>query len=674
VSKEKETNKPKEEILGQISDQAISSMMEENRVFPPPKEFSKNAAVKSMDDYKSLYNDSIKNPDKFWGKMAEQLEWFKKWDKYEIADFKDNPEVRHFVGGKINVAYNCLDRHLTTARKNKAALIWQGEPDSDVRTFTYQQLHYEVCKFANVLKKMGIKKGDTVSIYLPMIPELAIAMLACVRIGAIHSVVFGGFSAEALRDRILDCKSSLLITADGYWRSGKQIQSKAGADSAVAVCPTIKNVICVKRLGIEVKMQAGKEFWWHELMAAPDIHGTCEAEQMDADAPLFVLYTSGSTGKPKGVLHTQAGYLLHVMMSMKWLFDIKDEDVYMCTADVGWITGHSYIVYGPLAAGATSLMYESVPTYPAADRFWQIVEKFKVNVFYTAPTVIRSLMREGEELPNRRDLSSLRLLGSVGEPINPEAWMWYYRVIGKNKCPIVDTWWQTETGGILISPFPGAMPIKPGSATLPFPGVEPIILDENGKEVGANEGGWICIKKPWPGMMRTIWGDAARFKETYFSKFPGYYCTGDGARKDKDGYYWFMGRIDDVIKVSGHRIGTAEVESSLVSHPKVSEAAVVPMPHALKGEGIYAYVTLKTGQTPSVELEAELKAHVRKVIGPIATPDVIQFADGLPKTRSGKIMRRILTKIAAGNTDNLGDTSTLADPTVVQTLLAGKKK
>ena len=673
MSKEKETNKRKEEILGQISDQAITSMMEETRVFPPPKEFSKNAAVKSMAEYQSLYNDSIKNPDKFWGKMAEQLEWYKKWDKYEVYDFKDNPEVRHFIGGKINVAVNCLDRHLKTARKNKAALIWQGEPENDVRTFTYQELQYEVCKFANVLKKLGVKKGTTVSIYLPMIPELAISMLACARIGAIHSVVFGGFSAEALRDRIQDCKSSLLITADGYWRSGKQIKSKDGADTAVAACPTIKNVIAVKRLGIDVKMQPGKEFWWHDLMAAPDITGVCEPEQMDADDTLFVLYTSGSTGKPKGVQHTQAGYLLHTMMTMKWLFDIKDEDVYMCTADVGWITGHSYIVYGPLAAGATSLMYESVPTYPAADRFWQIVEKFKVNVFYTAPTVIRSLMREGEELVNKRDLSSLRLLGSVGEPINPEAWMWYYRVIGKEKCPIVDTWWQTETGGILISPFPGAMPIKPGSATLPFPGVEPVIFDENGHEVGENEGGWLCIKKPWPGMMRTIWGDAHRFKETYFSKFPGYYCTGDGARRDKDGYLWLMGRIDDVIKVSGHRIGTAEVESSLVSHPKVAEAAVVPMPHSLKGEGIYAYVTLKTGEKPSVELEAELKAHVRKVIGPIATPDVIQFADGLPKTRSGKIMRRILVKIAAGNTD-MGDTSTLADPAVVQTLIAGKKK
>jgi acetyl-CoA synthetase len=671
--KDKKETGNKEGVLGQISDQAITSMMEENRVFQPPKEFSKNAAIKSMAEYKALYEESLKNPDKFWGKMAEELDWYKKWDKYEIADFKDKPEIRHFVGGKINVAYNCLDRHLKTARKNKAALIWQGEPENDVRTFTYQQLHYEVCKFANVLKKLGIKKGDTVSIYLPMIPELAISMLACVRIGAIHSVVFGGFSAEALRDRILDCKSKLLITADGYWRSGKQIQSKAGADNAVTACPTIKNVIIVKRLGIDINMQAGRDAWWQELMAAPDITANCEPEQMDADEPLFVLYTSGSTGKPKGVLHTSAGYLLHCYLSMRWIFDIKDEDVYMCTADVGWITGHSYIVYGPFSAGVTSLMYESVPTYPASDRFWQIVEKFKVNVFYTAPTVIRALMREGEELPNKRDLSSLRLLGSVGEPINPEAWMWYYRVIGKEKCPIVDTWWQTETGGILITPFPGAMAIKPGSASLPFPGVEPVIFTEDGKPVGANEGGWLCIKKPWPGMMRTIWGDAARFKETYFTKFPGYYCTGDGARKDKDGYYWLMGRIDDVIKVSGHRIGTAEVESALVSHPKVAESAVVPMPHSLKGEGIYAYVTLKMGEKPSPELEAELKAHVRKVIGPIATPDVIQFADGLPKTRSGKIMRRILVKIAAGSTDNLGDTSTLADPSVVQTLLAGKK-
>ncbi len=673
ISKENKSQ-PKKEILGQISNQAITSMMEENRVFPAPKEFTQNAAVKSMEEYKKLYDESIKNPDKFWGKMAECLDWYKKWDKYEVYDFKDKPEVRHFVGGKINVSYNCLDRHLKTSRKNKAAIIWQGEPDEDVRIYSYQQLHREVCKFANVLKKLGIKKGDTVSIYLPMIPELVISMLACARIGAIHSIVFGGFSAEALSDRILDCKSKLLVSADGYWRNGKQIKSKDGADIAVAVCPTIKDVIVVKRLGIDINMKEGRDHWWHDEMKAKDITAKCEPEQMDADEALFILYTSGSTGKPKGVLHTQAGYLLHCYLSMKWVFDTKDEDTYWCTADIGWITGHSYIVYGPLSFGATSLMFEGVPTYPAADRFWQIVEKFKVNVFYTAPTVIRALMRDGEELPNKHDLSSLRLLGSVGEPINPEAWMWYYRVIGKEKCPIVDTWWQTETGGILITPLPGAMPIKPGSANLPFPGVEPIILNENGTEISDHEGGWLCIKKPWPGMMRTIYGDAARFKKTYFSKFPGYYCTGDGARKDKDGYYWLMGRIDDVINVSGHRIGSAEVESALVSHTKVAEAAVVPMPHALKGEGIYAYVTLKTGENPSPELKTELSNHVRQKIGPIATPDIIQFADGLPKTRSGKIMRRILVKIAAGNMDNLGDTSTLADPSVIDTLLKGKKK
>jgi acetyl-CoA synthetase len=663
-----------EEILGQISGKEIASMMAENRVFTPSKEFSQSAALRSLEEYKALYNWSIKDPEGFWGKMAEQLDWYKKWDKFVEYDFKNKPEVRYFIGGKINVSYNCLDRHLNTWRKNKAALIWQGEPDGDTKVYTYQQLYHEVCKFANVLKKLGIKKGDSVAIYLPMIPELAIAMLACARIGAIHSVVFGGFSADALRDRILDGKSKTLITADGYWRSSKQIGSKGNADTALKSCPDVSNVIVVKRLGIEILMQAGRDHWWHELMNAAGLSAECEPEQMDADSPLFVLYTSGSTGKPKGVVHTQAGYLLHCYQSMKWIFDIKDEDTYWCTADVGWVTGHSYIVYGPLSIGAASLMFESVPTYPGPDRFWQIVEKFGVNVFYTAPTVIRALMREGEEWPNKHDLSSLRLLGSVGEPINPEAWMWYHRVIGKEKCPIVDTWWQTETGGILITPLPGAIPTKPGSATVPFPGIEPVILRENGTEAGINEGGWLCIKKPWPGMMRTIWGDAARFKETYFSKFPGYYNTGDGARKDPDGYYWLMGRIDDVINVSGHRIGTAEVESSLVSHPKVAEAAVVGMPHSLKGQGIYAYVTLKTGVVVTPELDKELKNHVRQQIGPIATPDVIQLADGLPKTRSGKIMRRILVKIAAGNTDNLGDISTLADPSVVQTLLAGKKK
>ena len=669
-----ESSAPETDLLSQVSSKEIASMMAENRVFSPPKEFSDTAALRSLEEYRALYNWSIKDPEGFWGHMAEQLDWYKKWDKFLEYDFKDKPEIRYFVGGKINVSYNCLDRHLNTWRKNKAAIIWQGEPDDDTEVYTYQQLHHEVCKFANVLKKHGVKKGDTVSIYLPMIPELAISMLACVRIGAVHSVVFGGFSAEALRDRILDCKSKILITADGYYRSSKNIRSKDNADTALKECPDVSDVIVVKRLGIDVPIQEGRDYWWHDEMNAGDISGECPPVQMNADDPLFILYTSGSTGKPKGVLHTQAGYLLHCYQSMKWIFDIKEEDTYWCTADVGWVTGHSYIVYGPLAIGAASLMFESVPTYPEPDRFWQIVEKFGVNVFYTAPTVIRALMRDGEDWPNKHDLSSLRLLGSVGEPINPEAWMWFHRVIGKEKCPIVDTWWQTETGGILITPLPGAIPTKPGSATMPFPGVEPIILRENGTEAGVNEGGWLCIKKPWPGIMRTIYGDPQRFKETYFSKFPGYYCTGDGARRDKDGYYWLMGRIDDVINVSGHRIGTAEVESSLVSHPKVAEAAVVGMPHQLKGQGIYAYVTLKTGVEVTPEMEKEMKTHVRQQIGPIATPDVIQFADGLPKTRSGKIMRRILVKIAAGDSENLGDTSTLADPSVVNTLLAGRKQ
>jgi acetyl-CoA synthetase len=674
VATEKKNNgHNEEELLSQISGKEIASMMAENRVFTPPKEFSDVAALRSLEEYRALYNWSIKDPEGFWGHMADQLDWFKKWDKFLEYDFTDKPEIRYFKGGKINVSYNCLDRHLNTWRKNKAAIIWQGEPDEDTEIYTYQQLYHEVCKFANVLKKHGIKKGDTVSIYLPMIPELAIAMLACVRIGAIHSVVFGGFSAEALRDRILDCNSKLLVTADGYYRSSKNIMSKGNADTALKQCPGVTNVIVVKRLGIDVPMVEGRDCWWHEEINAGDISAECLPEQMNADDPLFILYTSGSTGKPKGVLHTQAGYLLHCYQSMKWIFDIKEEDTYWCTADVGWVTGHSYIVYGPLAIGAASLMFESVPTYPGPDRFWQIVEKFGVNVFYTAPTVIRALMREGEEWPNKHDLSSLRLLGSVGEPINPEAWMWYHRVIGKERCPIVDTWWQTETGGILITPLPGAIPTKPGSATMPFPGVDPVILREDGTEADVNEGGWLCIRKPWPGIMRTIYGDPQRFKETYFSKFPGYYCTGDGARRDEDGYYWLMGRIDDVINVSGHRIGTAEVESSLVSHEKVAEAAVVGMPHQLKGQGIYAYVTLKSGVEVTPDLEKEMKTHVRQQIGPIATPDVIQFADGLPKTRSGKIMRRILVKIAAGDAENLGDTSTLADPSVVDTLLAGRK-
>ncbi|MBM3148557.1 MAG: acetate--CoA ligase [Chloroflexi bacterium] len=650
----------------------ISSMMAERRVFKPPKELAQQAFIKSLDEYKKIHKRSIEEPEGFWAEMAEQLDWYKKWDKVLVADFA-NAKHEWFIGGKLNVSYNCLDRHLETWRKNKAALIWEGDI-GDSKTLTYQEVHYHVCKFANVLKKHGVRKGDRVTIYLPMIPELPIAMLACARIGAIHSVVFGGFSADALRDRMIDCESTVLICADGYYRGGKVIRSKDNADQALESCPKVKDVIVVKRANIDVPMKAGRDYWWNVEMAPEDIKAVCEPEKMDSDDPLFILYTSGSTGKPKGVLHTTAGYLLYVYQTYKWIFDVKEEDTFWCTADIGWVTGHSYIVYGPLSYGATSLMFEGIPTYPHPDRFWDIVEKYRVNIFYTAPTALRALMREGEEWPNKHDLSSLRILGSVGEPINPEAWMWYYNVIGKSKCPIVDTWWQTETGGALISPLPGAIPLKPGSATVPFPGIELAILREDGTPANANEGGHLVIKKPWPGLMRRVYGDPARFKNTYFLKFPGVYTSGDGARMDEDGYYWLMGRIDDVINVSGHRIGTAEVESALVSHEKVAEAAVVGMPHDIKGQGIYAFVTLKAGVENSEALKKELIAHVRKEIGPIATPDEIQFADNLPKTRSGKIMRRILTKIAAGDITNLGDTTTLADPSVVDMLVSGRKK
>jgi acetyl-CoA synthetase len=645
----------------------ITSMMEEKRVFKPSKELSQQAYIKSMAQYKKIYQKSIDDPAAFWGEMAEQLDWFKKWDKVLVEDFA-NAKHEWFVGGKLNVAYNCIDRHLKTTRKNKAAIIWEGDI-GDSRTLTYQQLSNEVNKFANVLKKLGIKKGDRVSVYLPMIPELAITCLACARIGAVHAVVFGGFSADALKDRIQGSESTLLVCSDGYYRSGKVIKSKDNADEALKSCPNVKNVVVVKRANAEVKMEPGRDKWYHELMASPDISIKCEPEIMDSEDPLFILYTSGSTGKPKGVLHTQAGYLLYTYQTFKWIFDCKDEDTFWCTADIGWITGHSYIVYGPLANGATSVMFEGVPNYPNPDRFWDIIEKYRVNIFYTAPTAIRSIMREGDDWVAKHDMSCLRVLGSVGEPINPEAWMWYYNVIGKGKCPIVDTWWQTETGGILITPLPGAIPLKPGSATMPFPGIEPAIVREDGTPVGVNEGGYLVIKKPWPGLMRGVYGDPARFKNTYFTRFPGVYTTGDGARKDEDGYYWLMGRIDDVIKVSGHRIGTAEVESAFVAHPKVAEAAVVGMPHPIKGEGIYAFVTLKVGVEKSEELKKELVAWVRKQIGPIASPDKIQFADALPKTRSCKILRRILTKISAGVIANLGDTSTLADPSVVDTLV-----
>ena len=651
----------------------MDSVYMEKRVFSPSKEFVEKARLKSLDEYKKMWQRSIKDPAGFWGEMAtKHIDWFKKFDgAVEEYSFKDKIWLKYFVNGKLNITYNCLDRHLTTWRKNKAALIFQGEPLEEAKTYTYQQLHREVCKFANVLKKFGVKKGDRVAIYLPMIMELPVAMLACARIGAIHSIVFGGFSAEALRDRIQDCKAETLITCNWGYRSGKTLSSKGNADVAMDQCPSIKRCVVVNRIDKETKMKEGRDFWWHELMkeASP----VCEPEWMDAEDPLFILYTSGSTGKPKGVLHTTAGYLLYTMMTMLYVFDIRDEDVYWCTADIGWVTGHSYIVYGPLGVGATSIVFESVPNYPQPDRFWEVVERYGVNVFYTAPTAIRSIMKSGEDWPNKRNLSSLRLLGSVGEPINPEAWMWYYRVIGKEKCPITDTWWQTETGGHLICGIPGAMNMKPGSAALPFFGVDPIILRADESEASVNEGGHLCIKKPWPGFMRTVYGDPDRFKEQYFVQHPGYYFSGDGARKDEDGFYWLMGRVDDVINVSGHRLGTAEIESALVSHPAVAESAVVGFPHDIKGQGIYTFVTLKEGFKASDDMKKDLVNHIRKEIGPIASPDKLHFTDALPKTRSGKIMRRILRKIAEGAINELGDTSTLADPDVVGKLVSGRQ-
>lgn len=655
-----------------MADDTMKSMMVENRVFNPSPEFVAQARIKSLEQYQEMYRRSVETPDEFWAEMAEEnLTWFKKWETVEEYSFTDDVFVRYFAGGKLNVSYNCLDRHLTDGRKNKAALIWQGEPLEETKTYTYQQLHREVCKFANVLKELGVKKGDRVALYLPMIPEAAIAMLACTRIGAIHTIVFGGFSAEALRDRIVDSQAEILVCNNFGYRSGKFLGSKDVADNAMAQCPSIKKCVVVKRVDKECNMVEGRDLYWDDLMAKAS--HICEPEAMDAEDPLFILYTSGSTGKPKGVMHTTGGYLLYALMTCKYFFDLKDDDVYWCTADIGWVTGHSYVVYGPMALGSTSLMFEGVPNYPAPDRFWEVVEKFGVTAFYTAPTAIRAMMKDGEEYPNGRDLSSLRLLASVGEPINPEAWMWYYTVIGKEKCPIVDTWWQTETGGHLIAPIPGAHPMKPGSAVGPFFGVVPVCLRADGTEAGVNEGGHLCMKKPWPGIMRGVFGDEKRFKETYFVQQPGHYFSGDGARKDEDGYFWLMGRVDDVINVSGHRMGTAEVESALVAHDKVAEAAVVGFPHDIKGEGIYAYVTLNAGVEASDALKKELVTHVRKEIGPIASPDKIQFAPGMPKTRSGKIMRRILRKIAAGAIDELGDTSTLADSTVVDDLVANRQ-
>ncbi|MFC1566593.1 acetate--CoA ligase [bacterium] len=655
-------------IIDKPDKKILTSVMDETRIFPPSKEFSKSAHVKSLEEYENLYQKSISDPEKYWAEKAEELSWFKKWDKILVEDFAEGKH-EWFVGGKLNVTYNCLDRHLTPERKDKAALIWEGDNPSDKKTLTYQQLFHEVCRCANLLKKYDVKKGDRVTIYLPMVTELAISMLACARIGAVHNIVFGGFSAESLKDRMLDSGSTFLICSDGYFRGGKLIKSKDNADKALSEQPEVKNVLVVRRANNQVTMQKDRDIWWDEEISKDDIKDICEPEIMDAEDPLFILYTSGSTGKPKGVLHTQAGYLVYVNQTFKYVFDIKEDDIYWCTADIGWITGHSYIIYGPLSNGATSFMFEGVPNYPEKDRFWDIVERYKVSIFYTAPTAIRALMKEGDKWPNKHDLSSLRLLGTVGEAINPEAWMWYYNVIGRTKCPIVDTWWQTETGGILITSLPGAVSAKPGCAALPFFGIEPVVMKEDCSQSPVNEGGWLIIKKPWPGLMRGVYNNPERFKKTYFSQFYGVYTAGDGARSDKDGYVWLMGRMDDIINVSGHRLGTAEVESALVSHDTVAEAAVVGIPHEIKGQSIYAFVTLKSGIVKNSALLADLKKHVRCEIGPIAAPDKIQFADALPKTRSGKIMRRILVKIASGDISNLGDTTTLTNPEILKELV-----
>jgi len=640
---------------------AIDSVLNEQRRFDPPKEFSAKAHVRSMEEYERLYQEAETDPEGFWGRIAEELHWFQPWEK--TLTWKP-PVVKWFEGGKINLSYNCLDRHVATWRKNKAAIIWEGEP-GEVVTLTYQQLLVEVSKLANVLKSLGVKKGDRVAIYMGMTPALPIALLACARIGAPHTVIFGGFSANAIVDRVQDCNATAVITQDGGFRRGSEIKLKPVVDEALQHCPGVKTCIVYQRTKSPVTMVEGRDVWWHEQMAhASD---DCPAEPLDAEHPLYLLYTSGTTGKPKGILHTTGGYSVGVYATTKWVFDIKDEDVYWCTADIGWVTGHSYIVYGPLQTGATTLMYEGAPTWPEPDRFWQIVERHKVTILYTAPTAIRAFMRLGEQWPKKHEMKSLRLLGSVGEPINPEAWMWYREQIGRNRCPVVDTWWQTETGMIMISPLPGATPTKPGSATRPLPGVAADVVTRDGTSVPPGGGGYLVIKHPWPAMLRTIYGDPARYEQQYWSQIPGIYFTGDGARRDEDGYFWVMGRIDDVINVSGHRLSTMEVESALVAHVLVAEAAVVARPDEIKGQGIAAFVTLQAGNKASDELKEELRRWVAKEIGSLAKPDEIRFTDALPKTRSGKIMRRLLREIASGS-EIKGDTTTLEDLSVLAKL------
>ena len=654
-----------------------------SEVYSPPPSFQERAYFKNMEEYQEEYERSIEDPERFWAEKAEEFHWFKPWDT--VCSYNYNMDegpisIRWFDGGTTNIAYNCLDRHLAS-KGDQVAIIWEGNEPGEDSTLTYRELHQQVCKFANVLKSRGVGKGDRVSIYLPMVPELAVAMLACARIGAVHSIVFGGFSADALGDRIVDATCTTLITANGTHRGDKPIPMKPVADQAMAIADArmdqaVQTCIVVERVKdtavFDIEMQEGRDFWWHDLMATADAE--CPCEEMAAEDPLFILYTSGSTGQPKGVQHTVGGYMVYAAETHKYVFDYQDGDIYFCAADIGWVTGHSYIVYGPMANGATTVMFESIPTYPNPDRYWQVIEKWNVTQFYTAPTAIRAIAAAGDEWPSKYEMPSLRLLGTVGEPINPEAWRWYHTNAGKERCPIVDTWWQTETGGILITPLPGATPTKPGSATFPFFGIEPVVLEpESGKLIeGDDVSGVLAIKASWPGQMRTIYGDHKRFEQTYFQQYKGYYFTGDGCRRDEDGYYWITGRVDDVINVSGHRMGTAEVESALVLHAKVAEAAVVGFPHEVKGQGIYAYVTLNGGEEYTDELKDELKKQVRTVIGPIAMPDVIHWAPGLPKTRSGKIMRRILRKIATDETDTIGDTSTLADPAVVEQLIENK--